>query len=405
MATLWFYLAVFAVTIIRGIGLAPPVATTHSGILLCLLFIVVVWFAYRLLASARTDEERWLRLVALALSPAAFVAFNLVIMKVRLPLVTVPAQARGSANGQAATFLGAFGVHTTRSNLPLASGVNGSGAISAAGFAAAAILALRARWPSRYVTVTAAALCAYSTLLSDSHAALLIALVVVALFAVLPRMHRLSWVGLVAAVSPAIVVASLGLVSSLGLGFVGRGGGGSAATADNRVYIWKAVWSTIRHSDLYHVIFGYGAYGQVSSGASRVYGALFEGVTLEPLLNTAHDLPLQTLLDGGVVALAALAMLGVAVLSSLGRAAVMKPSAPVQALMAIFIVLLLNGATEALPSYQFPESLGAILLVAGAALALPPMAVVEPMRKRSRPVTTRSGPAVRLGATVPSREI
>jgi O-antigen ligase len=386
---LWLYLGVLTAMIMRGVGLDGSIETTRSATLVCLQFAILSWFSYRLLASAQTDEERWWRLVALALSPAVFVAFNLLIMKVKLPLITVPAQANGSANGTTATFLSALGVHATRSNLPLASGVNGSGAISAAGFAAAAILALRVGRPSRLVTVPAAGLCAYATLMSDSHAALLIAVGIVVLFAVLPRARRFSGIAVIATISPAIVLASLGFVSSLGVGFIGRGNGNDIATANDRVYIWQAAWNAIKQSDLYHLLVGYGAYGQLTSGASRNYASIFEGVTAAPLLNTVHDLPLQAMLDGGLVALVALVLLGVAAFSSLSRVAAKAPSPPIQALSAILIVFLLNGATEALPSYLFPESLDAVLLVAGAALALAPRAVVEPTRKRARPSTLR----------------
>lgn len=381
---LWIYLGVLTVTIMRGVGVSGSVQTTRSAVLLCLQFAVLAWFSYRLLASARTDDERWWRLIALALSPAVFVAFNLLIMKVKLPFISVPAQSTGPANGTTATFLSGLGVSATRSNLPLASGVNGSGAISAAGFAAAAILALRVRRPPRLVTITAAGLCAYATLMSDSHAALLIAIGIVVLFAVLPRARRFSGVAVAAAVSPAIVLASLGLVSSLGIGFLGRGegSGNGLGTIDDRVYIWEAAWEAIKHSDLYHLIVGYGAYGQVTSGASRNYASLFASVTAEPLHNTVHDLPLQTMLDGGGVALVALLLLGLAAFSSLSRVAAKASSPPIQALSAILIVFLLNGATEALPSYLFAESLATVLLVAGGALALVPNAVIEPARKQ-----------------------
>lgn len=384
---LWLYLGVLTVTILRGIGLDATIETKRSAILLCLQFGLLVWFSYRLLASARNTEERWWRLVAIALSPAVFVAFNLLIMKVKLPFITVPAQAKGSANGTSATFLSELGVTATRTNLPLASGVNGSGAISAAGFAAAAILALRVRRPSRLVTVPAAGLCAYATLKSDSHAALLIAAGVVALFAVLPRARRFSVIAPITAASPVIVLAGAKLVSSLGASFLGRGGSNSVSTLDDRVYIWHAAWNAITQADLYHLVLGYGAYGQLTSGASRNYASIFEGVTAEPLLDTVHDLTLQTLLDGGLVALGTLILLGLAAFSSLSRAATAAPSPPIQALFAVLIVLLLNGATEALPSYLFPESLDTVLLVAGAAVALAPMAVTEPSRKQ-RSMTT-----------------
>jgi O-antigen ligase len=164
-------------------------------------------------------------------------------------------------------------------------------------------------------------------------------------------------------------------------------------TVDNRVQFWQAAWNAIQQSDFYHVLIGYGAYGQLTSGASRNYGSAFEGVTAEPLLDTVHDLPLQTMLDGGVLALIALVFLGIAAFVSLGRVVVADKgvSPPIQALLAILILFLLNGATEALPSYLFPESLDIVLLVSGAAVALSPSALVEPARERSRVSIVRSG--------------
>ena len=385
VAALWFYLLVLSTMIMRAVGVDSAIATTRSAALVCLQFAILSWFSYRLLASARTDEQRWLRMVALALCPAVYVAFNLLIMKVKLPFITVPPQATGPANGTTATYLSALGIHATRANLPLASGVNGSGALSAAGFAAAAIVALRVRRPPRSVTVAAALLCAYATLMSDSHAALIIAVGVVLLFAVWPRARRFSGVALIAVLSPVIVLLSVGFVSSLGVGFLGRGSGAGISTVDDRVRIWKAAWHAVDHADSYHLLVGYGAYGQVTSGASRDYAGLFEGVTPEPLHNTVHDLTLQMLLDGGLVGLAALLLLGVTVFTALGRAAAKGPSPPIQAFTAILVVLLLNGATEALPSYLFTESLNAVLLVAGASVALAPLALLEPRRARVRP--------------------
>jgi len=408
LGALWLYLAVLSVMIMRAVGVDSSIATTRSAALVCLQFVILAWFAYRLIAAARNETERWKRLVAIALAPAVYVAFNLLIMKVKLPLITVPPQATGPANGTPATYLGALGVHATRSNLPLASGVNGSGAISAAGFAAAALLALRARRPRKRLTVSAALLCAYATLMSDSHAALIIAVGIVGLFAVLPRARRFSGVALIAVLSPAIVVLSVGLISALGVGFLGRGGGEGVSTVNDRVRIWKAAWTAVDDADAYHLLVGYGAYGQVTSGASRGYAGLFEGVTPEPLHNTVHDLTLQTLLDGGVIAVIALLLLGIAVFTSLGRATARGPSPPIQALLAILVVLLLNGATEALPSYQFAESLNQVLLVAGAAIALAPIAVQEPRRRRassSHVESQATGRLVSVRQTNPDRPV
>jgi O-antigen ligase len=403
VVALWVYLSVLIVTMARGVESGASTETTRSTALFCAQFVLLAWFSYRLLASAQTDEQRWERLVALALAPATFVAFNLLIMKVHLPFITVPTQATGSANGTNATFLNALGIHASRSNLPLTGGVNASGAMSATGFAAAAILALRVRHPSRLITVTAAGVCAYAALLSDSHTVMIIALGVVVLFAVRPRFRAFSWVPVATSVAPAIVLASVGVVASLGFGFIGRGGTQNLETLDDRVYIWRAAWNTIIHSDLYHILVGYGAYGQVSSGASRGYAWIFEGSTEAPLRNTVHDLAFQTMLDGGIVALAALVLLGVAAFTALSRVAARAPSPPIQALSAILVVLLLNGATEALPSYLFAETLDTVLLVAGAALALAPYVVVEPGRKRVRSRLLRTATVSTVRAA-PSRQ-
>src|SRR5579863_4177502 len=116
VAALWLYLLVLAIMILRGVGLDQSIKSTRDAILFCIPFAILPWFSYRLIASAQTDEQRWWRLAALALAPAVFVAFNLLIMKVKLPLITVPAQAKGAANGTAATFLNALGYSSTRSN-------------------------------------------------------------------------------------------------------------------------------------------------------------------------------------------------------------------------------------------------------------------------------------------------
>jgi O-antigen ligase len=381
------YLAVMTLTVIRGIGVVGgSFKSTNSAIVAALSYALVAWFAYRLVATAQTNDERWSRLTSIALAPAVFVAFSLLALRVHLPFITIPRDT-DVAEGTRAVILSALGGPTTRTSLPFTGGTNASGAISAAGFAAAALLALRVRRPSRIITIPAAALCLYATLLSDSRTALAIALGIVVLFVIRPHARRFSSVIVLTLLAPAYLLGLLELGSSLGLTFVSRNGE-NLSTGDNRNVIWRGAWTTIEHSDLSHIITGYGAYGQVTSGSIFQYLHLFYSST--PIYPTSHDLALQTLLDTGIIGILVVVGLAVAAFSSLSRVAAKAPSPPIQALTAILIVILLNGATEALPSYLFPETLDVTLLIAAAAIALQPLALTEATLTRAakRPITS-----------------
>ncbi|HUB75079.1 MAG TPA: O-antigen ligase family protein [Solirubrobacteraceae bacterium] len=364
---LWAYLAVTTITIIRGVGVVGgDFKSARSGYVAALSIALVAWFAFRLLASSQTSDERRSRLAAIALAPATFVAFNLLALHVRIPFISIPAHT-DVAEGTHAVLLDALGFPTVRTSLPFTAGANASGAISAAGFAAAVLLALRPEGVKRLVTIPAAGACLYATLLSDSRTALAIAVGVVVLFVVAPRARRFSCIIGIALLAPVYLLGILRLASSLGIGVASRSSS-DLSSGDHRNVIWEGAWMTIRHGDLWHGIFGYGAYGQVTSGSIFQYLHLFYSAT--PIYPTSHNLALQTILDSGVIGVLVLVGLAVAAFSALSRVAVAAPSPERQALTAILIVVILNGATEALPSYIFPETLDLALLVAAAGIAL-----------------------------------
>jgi O-antigen ligase len=161
--------------------------------------------------------------------------------------------------------------------------------------------------------------------------------------------------------SPFIVFAILGLLSNSFVA-VAVQGRGALATGSNRLYIWKPILNLLSHFDAAQ-IFGYGAFGQITSGATQGYLYLFRGYTYVP---AAHNFVLQTTLDIGYVGL--IIVIGLMVVSIRSFAEVSKlGDLGASALLAGTVYLVLAGFTEAAPTIYSTEAFFffILLLMAG----------------------------------------
>jgi O-antigen ligase len=217
------------------------------------------------------------------------------------------------------------------------------------------------------------------------------AIVVVASFSV---GRRFLGAGLVALLplSPFLVIGVAGLLANTGAVAALSRTGNDVVTATGRLYIWRPVISFLEHPHAEQLI-GYGANGQVTSGVSASYAYLFmsDQTVSNPTTVTTHNIVLQTILDYGYIGLVVIGALVAVAVTRLWRASRRYPASPFPAVLALFTVIMLNGMTEALPSYTFLDVLVPVLVIMG-------ISCTELASPRPRLTTAvRTAPALRTG--------
>ncbi len=394
-----------ALALIRGAEDGAYSNITASGARIA-LYLTVLGLGIVSLTSARDVAERDRRLMAIALAPAVYVLINclLTVAGVQTPVpIGATAGERGTAGSQS-QLLGFLGIAGGRGQFPLATSINLYSITAAAALAGLAVLRIRTpqRLP-RIVAWPAMGVCLVEVLVGDSRAALGIAIVVVLVFLVRRRFHGTSIVPLLIPLFPLIVVGALYVIGNTPIGDVlGRSGAsgqnnfGSVASGTGRVYIWQAVWDVLKHFSLHDVI-GWGAAGQIPSGASVHYLFVFPQDALAYAAFT-HSLTLQVILDEGLIGLAILVAVLVRTSVLLKRHLREEPTSPAGALVAMLLVFIMAGATEVSPTYYTEEVLIMTFLIAGAAAALagaprPSRPVADEDEARARAAVVRPPPA------------
>ena len=264
--------------------------------------------------------------------------------------------------------LALIGISAVRVAFPITSGLNG-----AAIFAAASIgigLAFIFTQKTIYIRVLAFALigtAAFVILMSDSRGALF-SIIAVLLVAILVRYAAfrkfLPAIYLLLPLLPVVAIAFVSLIpKDLIFGFFSRGGEQfvtpAAALTTGRNYVWSAVLSLLEDPS-FNVIYGWGIYGHVVSGASSKFAWIFDdsGITA----HTTHNMYLQTFVDRGIIGVLILVLTIFFVTRSLVRRYTecqvlgVKVTEP---LMGIFIItsLVAGGGSEAVLSLYFPDHL------------------------------------------------
>ena len=215
-ALLWIFVAITALSVYRG-QKAGVLGSTDEMITAILTLGTITMFALTLISSAAPGEGAR-RMAAVALSPAVYLAVNIILQAggVRAPILFVSGGG-GLANGDQAEMLRYLGITATRTEFPLSTGINSTGAVAAAGLAAALLLALHAKHlVPRWLTLVAAAVSLYGVLVIDSRGALLFALALVGIFAVWRRAN-LTWIAFVIPLSPLVVLGGLHALAATGL--------------------------------------------------------------------------------------------------------------------------------------------------------------------------------------------
>jgi hypothetical protein len=347
------------------------------------LYLTTLTLGMVAVASARDRAERDERLIAVLLAPAVYAAVNLLLSLAGMQN-PVPAGATAGGQDQLLSFVG---VGEGRQVFPLTTSINLYSIVASASVAGLVVMRLRSpeRLP-RAIAWLGIVVCLYEVLAGDSRATLAVTVAVIALFVLRRRFAGASGVAALIPFFPLIIIGALDILANTGIADVlGRGGNfGSVASGTGRVYIWKGTWEVLRHFELQHLI-GWGAAGQIPSGASIHYAFVFAG---QPLAYTVftHDVVLQTILDEGYIGLAIFVAVIWRTFLLLGRHVRREPGSPAAALIAMLLVIVLSGATEVSPSYYAEEVLLMTFLISGVAAALAVWVPGGPTRAFGRPM-------------------
>jgi hypothetical protein len=310
----------------------------------------------------RDDRRRGQYVDALCWSPVVFVAINVALQVAGF----VPPDQEPST-GQA-TMLQLVGVSTERVSFPMSGGFNGIGPTAVAGLVVSGTFLqrrIRPRW-----ALAGTLLSLYVIFAIDSRGALLFAVLAIALATAAPRARNrgFGWVAIALPVLPVLLVLALtGLAETEVRADLNRQGVGDISTGTGRTLVWDEVTKVLTKPSLDNV-WGYGAKGQIESGASVNYSTLFSDP--DPLSHSAHNLVLQTALDTGWLGAALLIALAAIVMTRLTRFSLIN--ARYAALRNAALALLLLGIVQAAPTPVHSDSFAFWLLVVFASMVSTP---------------------------------
>jgi hypothetical protein len=342
------------------------------------LYALVALFGVSLITTAEDVETRDRRLYALALALPLYAVVNLFLHFAGMQNPN-PAGATAGTSGQLA---GLIGISSGREVFPLTTSINLYSIVVGASVAAVGVLRLRTRrWCPGWLVAIVTVICVYELLLGDSRTEIAVALGVVLLFALFKKFKGSRWIPVVIPALPLMVLGCLHVVAATGIAnafnrsTAGQNQFGTVVSGTGRVDIWQGAWHVLRHLQLQE-LFGWGAGGHITSGASLQYAYVFPR---DPLGYTefTHSLPIQIVLDEGVVGLLLLIAALWMTFSILRRHVALDPGSPAIALVAILLVFVACGATEVSITYYAEEALTMTLLIMGAAAGL----AVRPQRR------------------------
>jgi O-antigen ligase len=363
----FLYAGLIAVALFRGTD-NRAYGTTSTAINQGAVYILFVAFGIILITTARNKQERDRRLFAIAMAPAVYVVANAIMNFGGLQSPV----ASGVSEGHKAVLLQYVGLSSVRTKFPLATSINLFSIVVAATLASVIIMRLRVptKMP-RKIAWSIIAACLYCLLLGDSRGALVVVIVVIVIFAIRIRIPG----ALVAGIVPLLPLMVIGVTSLLAKTSLDTTLSRSssqfeeAATATGRIYIWKGSWEVLKHFSV-EELYGWGAAGHYTSGASRYYAFVFPG-NPEALKIFTHNIALQTIFDTGYIGLALLMLVVGMTWRRLWIYTSQNPRSFAIACLVILLVIILSGATEVSPTYYSQEALLAFLMIAGAATALP----------------------------------
>jgi O-antigen ligase len=374
------FVLIVIVSIFRGES-AGAYETFHQVIYDAVGICLLAGLGYLYFATALNVAERERRLFILCCAPGAYVAINVALHLGGIKVATSAGEPTTVLNaGTPAELLGLFGIHSTRVLFPFADGVNNFGDIAGVALVTSTILALRTTGPARRYPIVLLLAALYGLFATDARGALLSSLGATALILVLGRRRVVAGIAIFVPFTTAIVRFVLGIVASTSLVGTFSREGDNLLTASNRTVIWNAVDNFLTSSSPSQ-LYGYGANGQISSGASLGYEHLFAAAA-HPSQYTAHNFMLQTVLDTGYIGLLVFVLLLYLAARRLQRVVALHDSIGSRALLGVLIFVVFAGATDSTPMIYTPETLYFFLLIVTCAAAV--RVASERRRPRSR---------------------
>jgi O-antigen ligase len=363
------YALLIVISLFRG-AQAGAYGTLESAINQSLLYLLFPAFGIVLVTTARSERERSHRLVAIALTLPIYISTNFVMSLAGLENTALTGST--ITVGKPATVLGFFGISVVRTRLPLATSINLFSIAAAAALASVVVLRLRAPSTiSRLTTGTVIAASLYCILLGDSRGSLVIALCVCGLFVLSTRIP--AWLVTTSVpLGPLIVLAAIAAIGAFGANSTlarGSGGTGEVATATGRLVIWERSWEVFKQPNI-HQVYGWGAGGHYTSGASQTYVSAFPYLPEANKVIFTHNGLLQMLFDMGLVGVGWFMLAIWSTWRLLQRHIRNNLASPASALLATLLVVVLSGASEVSPTYYSQEVLLTTLLIMGAGAGL-----------------------------------
>lgn len=357
------YLVLVTVAIVRA-GLAEIYSPAFAT-LRVLEWLLVAGLGLSAFAREPREHARRRHLAALCWAPVVYVALN-----VALHVVGFGAD-RSDFGYLPTALLGQLGISSNRALFPLSTGFNNFGAIAGIALTSSTLLAWRAQGRLRRAAMLGAGVSLYAVLLTDSRAAFIFSLTAIVFVILAPRVRarRLGRIALLLPLVPLLVVEVLATVANGRYSPEFSREGASLATGTVRVEVWEAVLSFLSDFRLEH-FFGYGSYGQATSGVSLGYSTFFRGSD-DLLTVSPHNMLLQSILDTGYIGLLIILSLCVVIVNRLAAHRVGDPSPQSYALFGAAVCLLLIGLVEAVPAEGGSETFTFWLLALPAALRVP----------------------------------
>jgi hypothetical protein len=361
------FLALLSIALVRG-SLAGNYSKLPSTTADIAQYVALTLLAVGFMRSAVSPNSLHRRYAAIALAPAAYIGFNLLLLVLSFWLPIPQPEQESVALGSQSQTLALLGIHLERVQLPLAQSINNVGVVAAAGMVAGVMLMFKVSGYRR-IGLSAATVCLIGLLLSDTRTALIMSVVIIGLLLIRPRGGWAKWVVIALPASPFIVIWATQQLASLGLIETLSRRGTDISTASDRFIIWNYALEVIWHpngNNATAYLFGWGANGHIASGAAELYGYLFQSQKYH--LAHAHNLAIQTVLDSGFVGLAVFAAAALVVVGALRRNMVTAPNTPIAAVLGLLVMLLAGGFTEVVPTYISAEAMMLICLLFGCAI-------------------------------------
>lgn len=317
-----------------------------------LRFFVLLFYLSSIITLNRTDRARRALIISLACGAALFVAVN---------IAAYGAGLRGALEDVGPNkMLSIVGISIARASMPFAAGVNNFGAM--AGFAV--VVGYTLTRYSRLTGCIVTALGLAGVILADSRASLAVALVTCLAIVCMRRLNsHLRWLPAVVFLMPLVLYgANAVLKNTSAQTLIARDGfGQQLGPLTGRDLVWKSAIDVFADAHPIHLV-GYGASGQITSGATRGYAWIFA----EPAWASRHSLhnaALQVTIEIGYIGLVLWLLLWWRLMRSLAARWRKGHSVETSVLTSMAVFIALGGVMEVSGTPSYPDVFAIFILL------------------------------------------